>query len=89
MKYGKKHFTVDENKRDTYRHFDPLSLGDNSPILYHSIGNMKRLVPVYFLRNWKFVMSYVFIMCASFQGPSLASLSSQARVLGRKLKDVA
>ncbi|KAL1561493.1 hypothetical protein AAHA92_04187 [Salvia divinorum] len=46
MKYGKKQFTVDENKRDTYRQFDPLSLGDNSPILYHSNGNMKRLVPV-------------------------------------------
>ncbi|XP_042066183.1 uncharacterized protein LOC121809546 [Salvia splendens] len=46
MKYGKKQFTVDENKRDTYRQFDPLSLGDNSPILFHSNGNMKRLVPV-------------------------------------------
>ncbi|KAH6834914.1 DNA-binding bromodomain-containing protein [Perilla frutescens var. hirtella] len=46
MKYGKKQFTVDENKRDTYRLYDPLSLGDNSPILYHSTGNMKRLVPI-------------------------------------------
>ncbi|XP_057776181.1 SWR1 complex bromodomain subunit bdf1-like [Salvia miltiorrhiza] len=46
MKYGKKQFTVDENKRDTYRQFDSMSLGDNSPILYHSNGNMKRLVPV-------------------------------------------
>ncbi|KAL1535168.1 hypothetical protein AAHA92_31253 [Salvia divinorum] len=46
MKYGKKQFTVDENKRETYRQFDPLSLGDNSPVLHHSNGNMKRLVPV-------------------------------------------
>ncbi|KAH6779504.1 hypothetical protein C2S52_010741 [Perilla frutescens var. hirtella] len=28
-----------------YRLYDLLSLGDNSPILYHSTGTMKRLVP--------------------------------------------
>ncbi|KAL0366493.1 UNVERIFIED_CONTAM: Bromodomain and PHD finger-containing protein 3 [Sesamum radiatum] len=44
MKYGKKQFTVDENKRDTYR--DSLSLCNNSHIYPNSIGNMKRLVPV-------------------------------------------
>ncbi|KAL8491503.1 hypothetical protein ACS0TY_023209 [Phlomoides rotata] len=40
MKHSKKQFTVDENKRDTYREFLPLSV-NNLPILY-----MKRLVPV-------------------------------------------
>lgn len=44
MKYGKKQFTVDENKRDTYR--DSLSLCNNLHIYPNSIGNMKRLVPV-------------------------------------------
>ncbi|KAI3459951.1 hypothetical protein Pfo_016614 [Paulownia fortunei] len=46
MKYGKKQFTVDENRRDTYRQFHPPSSGNNSPVLSNSIGNMKRLVPV-------------------------------------------
>ncbi|KAG8369286.1 hypothetical protein BUALT_Bualt15G0135600 [Buddleja alternifolia] len=46
MKYGKKHFTVDENRRDTYRQFRPLSSCNNSPVLFNSIGDLKRLVPV-------------------------------------------
>ncbi|GFP82765.1 bromodomain and phd finger-containing protein 3 [Phtheirospermum japonicum] len=43
MKYGKKQFTVDETRRDTYRQFHPLSTANNSS---NSIGDMKRLVPV-------------------------------------------
>ncbi|CAA0842012.1 DNA-binding bromodomain-containing protein [Striga hermonthica] len=46
MKYGKKHFTVDENKRDTYRRSLLLSSGHNPLVLANSSGNMKRLVPV-------------------------------------------
>ncbi|KAL6573361.1 hypothetical protein OROHE_001820 [Orobanche hederae] len=46
MKYGKKQFTVDENRRDTYRQFHPLSLCSNSLVLSDSVGNMKRLMPV-------------------------------------------
>ncbi|GFQ06919.1 guanine nucleotide-binding protein subunit beta-like protein [Phtheirospermum japonicum] len=41
MKYGKKQFTVDETRRDTYRQFHPLSTANNSS---NSIGDMKRLV---------------------------------------------
>ncbi|KAL6509853.1 hypothetical protein OROGR_022341 [Orobanche gracilis] len=46
MKYGKKQFTVDENRRDTYRQFRLPSSGHNSPALCNSIGDTKRLVPV-------------------------------------------
>ncbi|KAL3619808.1 hypothetical protein CASFOL_034720 [Castilleja foliolosa] len=46
MKYGKKHFTVDENRRDTYRQFHSPSSGNNPLVLSNSVGNMKRLVPV-------------------------------------------
>ncbi|XP_073145005.1 uncharacterized protein [Henckelia pumila] len=46
MKYGKKHFTVDENRRDTYGQFHPLSYGSEPNVLSSSIGDVKRLVPV-------------------------------------------
>ncbi|KAL8058273.1 hypothetical protein ABFX02_03G007800 [Erythranthe guttata] len=47
MKYGKKQFTVDENRRDTYKQFRPVSCGNNNlPALSSSIEDMKRLVPV-------------------------------------------
>ncbi|KAL6493274.1 hypothetical protein OROGR_033033 [Orobanche gracilis] len=46
MKYGKKQFTVDENRRETYRQFHPPSSAHNSPALCNSIGDAKRLVPV-------------------------------------------
>ncbi|KAK6138823.1 hypothetical protein DH2020_027435 [Rehmannia glutinosa] len=46
MKYGKKQFTVDENRRDTYRQFHPPSSANNSSVLSSSIGDMKQLVPV-------------------------------------------
>ncbi|CAA0834920.1 DNA-binding bromodomain-containing protein [Striga hermonthica] len=46
MKYGKKQFTVDENRRDTYRQSHLLSSGHNSLVLLNSSGNVKRLVPV-------------------------------------------
>ncbi|XP_012838972.1 PREDICTED: uncharacterized protein LOC105959417 [Erythranthe guttata] len=43
MKHGKKNFTVDENKRDTYRQSDN---NNNSPVYVNAIGNMKRLMPL-------------------------------------------
>ncbi|KAK6160832.1 hypothetical protein DH2020_004213 [Rehmannia glutinosa] len=39
-------FTVDENRRDTYRQFHPPSSANNSSVLSSSIGDMKQLVPV-------------------------------------------
>ncbi|XP_057794687.1 uncharacterized protein LOC131010982 [Salvia miltiorrhiza] len=46
MKYGKKQFTVDENRRDTYRQFNPLSPTNNSSAFTNSMGDTKRLVMV-------------------------------------------
>ncbi|PIN23324.1 hypothetical protein CDL12_03958 [Handroanthus impetiginosus] len=46
MKHGKRQFTVDENKRDTYRQFHPPSSGINPFVLSNSIRNMKQLMPV-------------------------------------------
>lgn len=86
MKYGKKHFIVDENKRDTYRQFDPMSLSDNSPILYHSNGNMKRLVPVYFCRNMEIFISCPLIMCTQFQVPFSCYVVIPSSGFGRNLK---
>ncbi|CAI9755799.1 unnamed protein product [Fraxinus pennsylvanica] len=46
MKYGKKHFTVDENRRDTYRQFHPQSSGNELSVFSNSVGDMKQLMPV-------------------------------------------
>ncbi|KAL0440487.1 UNVERIFIED_CONTAM: hypothetical protein Slati_2531700 [Sesamum latifolium] len=46
MKYGKKQFTVDENRRDTYRQYHPPSSANNSSGSSNSIEDMKLLVPV-------------------------------------------
>ncbi|KAL2538097.1 DNA-binding bromodomain-containing protein [Forsythia ovata] len=46
MKYGKKQFTVDENRRDTYKQFHPLSSGNEPSVFSNSAGDMKRLMPV-------------------------------------------
>ncbi|KAL0352515.1 UNVERIFIED_CONTAM: Bromodomain and PHD finger-containing protein 3 [Sesamum calycinum] len=46
MKYGKKQFTVDENRRDTYRQHHPPSSANNSSGSSNSIEDMKLLVPV-------------------------------------------
>ncbi|KAL2521856.1 Uncharacterized protein Fot_25779 [Forsythia ovata] len=45
MKYRKKQFTVDENRRDTYKQFHPLSSGNEPPVFSNSAGDMKRLMP--------------------------------------------
>ncbi|CAA3007802.1 bromodomain-containing 9-like [Olea europaea subsp. europaea] len=46
MKYGKKHFTVDENRRDTYRQFHPQFSGNEPSVFSNSVGDMKQLMPV-------------------------------------------
>ncbi|KAH6800210.1 DNA-binding bromodomain-containing protein [Perilla frutescens var. hirtella] len=46
MKYSKKQFTVDENRRDTYSQFHPQSSANNSSVLANSMGDMKQLVLV-------------------------------------------
>ncbi|XP_073046408.1 uncharacterized protein [Primulina eburnea] len=46
MKYGNKQFTVDENRRDTYRKFHPLSSENKLPVLSNTFGELKQLVPV-------------------------------------------
>lgn len=47
MKYGKKQFTVDENRRNTYRQqqFHP-QFSNNSSALTNSMGDMRRLMLV-------------------------------------------
>ncbi|XP_022772555.1 uncharacterized protein LOC111315236 isoform X2 [Durio zibethinus] len=44
MKYGKKHFAVDENRRDTYNH--SLTSGPEQPIFSTLDGELKQLIPV-------------------------------------------
>ncbi|XP_022769389.1 bromodomain-containing protein 9-like [Durio zibethinus] len=44
MKYGKKHFAVDENKRDTYNH--SLASVHEQPISSTLDGGLKQLIPV-------------------------------------------
>ncbi|XP_042016749.1 cat eye syndrome critical region protein 2 homolog [Salvia splendens] len=46
MKYGKKQFTIDENRRDTYREFHPLSPTNNPSAFSNSGGDMKQLMMV-------------------------------------------
>ncbi|KAG6402408.1 hypothetical protein SASPL_134601 [Salvia splendens] len=46
MKYGKKQFTIDENRRDTYREFHPLSPANNPSAFANSGGDMKQLMMV-------------------------------------------
>ncbi|KAK4390050.1 Bromodomain and PHD finger-containing protein 3 [Sesamum angolense] len=49
MKYGKKQFTVDENRRDTYRQHHPPSSANNSSGSSNSIEDMKLLVPIWWV----------------------------------------
>ncbi|KAL1540602.1 cat eye syndrome critical region protein 2 [Salvia divinorum] len=46
MKYGKKQFTIDENRRDTYRQFHPQSPTNNPSAFGNSGGDMKQLMMV-------------------------------------------
>ncbi|XVF63526.1 hypothetical protein PTKIN_Ptkin09bG0093800 [Pterospermum kingtungense] len=43
-KYGRKHFAVDENRRDTYSNL--LTSGHEQPIFSNLHGELKRLIPV-------------------------------------------
>ncbi|KAM3341537.1 bromodomain-containing protein 9 [Capsicum galapagoense] len=46
MKYGKKHFSIDENRRDTYQQFHPSASYSEPSLLWNADGDMKRLMAV-------------------------------------------
>ncbi|XP_060199964.1 uncharacterized protein LOC132628220 [Lycium barbarum] len=46
MKYGKKHFSMDENRRDTYQQFHPSASCSEPSLLWNTDGDMKRLMAV-------------------------------------------
>lgn len=46
MKYGKKHFTVDENRRDTYKQFHPSASSNGQSCLSNAPVDMRRFIPV-------------------------------------------
>ncbi|CAN4094101.1 unnamed protein product [Withania somnifera] len=46
MKYGKKHFSIDENRRDTYQQFHPSASCSEPSLLWNTDGDMKRLMAV-------------------------------------------
>lgn len=46
MKYGKKHFSIDENRRDTYQQFHPSATCSEPSLLSNIDGDMKRLMAV-------------------------------------------
>ncbi|KAJ8540875.1 hypothetical protein K7X08_001691 [Anisodus acutangulus] len=46
MKYGKKHFSIDENRRDTYQQFHPSASCSETSLLWNIDEDMKRLMAV-------------------------------------------
>ncbi|KAL8088435.1 uncharacterized protein LOC141697846 [Apium graveolens] len=46
MKYGKKHFTIDETRRHTYKQFHPSASGHDPSLLSDLDGDTKQLIPV-------------------------------------------
>ncbi|OIS97242.1 PREDICTED: uncharacterized protein LOC109234525 [Nicotiana attenuata] len=46
MKYGKKHFSVDENRRDTYELLHPSASCGEASLLWNADGDLKRLMAV-------------------------------------------
>lgn len=51
MKYGKKHFSmIDENRRDTFKQFHPSASGSGLSHLSNAPGDMRRFIPVCFIR---------------------------------------
>ncbi|XP_024992181.1 uncharacterized protein LOC112526039 isoform X1 [Cynara cardunculus var. scolymus] len=46
MKYGNKHFNIDETRRDTYKQFHPSNYGHNHSLLSNFGGERKQLVAV-------------------------------------------
>lgn len=46
MKYGKKHFTIDETRRHTYKQFHPSASGHEPSLLSDLDGDTKQLMPV-------------------------------------------
>ncbi|XP_049362885.1 uncharacterized protein LOC125827621 [Solanum verrucosum] len=46
MKYGKKHFSINENRRDTYQQFHPSASYKESSVLWNTDRDMKQLMTV-------------------------------------------
>ncbi|TMW84731.1 hypothetical protein EJD97_024518 [Solanum chilense] len=46
MKYGKKHFSINENRRDTYQQFNPSASFKESSVLWNTDRGMKQLMTV-------------------------------------------
>lgn len=46
MKHGKKHFSVDENKRYTYKQVHPSASGNESSLFSNTNGDVKQLSAV-------------------------------------------
>lgn len=46
MKYGNKHFIIDESRRDTYKEFHPSIFAQNHSLLSNFGGEKKQLLAV-------------------------------------------
>lgn len=57
LRYGKKQFTVDETRRDTYR--NPVPVGNEPPVLTAFEDNFKQLLSV---RNSVFRFYFYFLL---------------------------
>lgn len=58
MKYGNKHFSLDETRRDTYKQFHPSVCSPEPPLFSKIGGDMKQLMPVCPLRNLLYVVVF-------------------------------
>lgn len=63
MKYGKKHFSIDENRRDTYQHFYPLASCREPFVLWNTDGNMKELTAVC-TKSFRYYFSIFYVSLA-------------------------
>lgn len=51
MKYGNKHFNIDETRRDTYKQFHPSNYAQNNSLLTNFGGERKQLLAVCCLKS--------------------------------------
>ncbi|KAH1097251.1 hypothetical protein J1N35_014172 [Gossypium stocksii] len=84
MKYGMKHFAVDENRRDTYNY--SLNSGHEQPIFSTLNGELKQLIPVGLIAENGYVTSLA--RFATDLGPVVWKIASRKidRVLPSKVK---
>lgn len=62
MKYGKKHFSINENRRDTYQQFNPSASYKESSVLWNTDRGMKQLMTVCAKNlHYYFSIFYVFL----------------------------